>query len=261
MNKSLSGVYILIIKAPTKTYKYIGQSIQINKRISQHKTALKFNRHYSTYMQNAYNKYNNVEFKIQYCEKEFITILEQVWISIVQCEKDSVCLNQQAAERKNRAKLSEQTKAKISKALKGNPQKAKKSNHKDKDHHNYIHNIYSFTNINTLEVFVGTRKDFMHKINLHWNNCARLTDLIKNRCKVCKQWTLTSNLDIYSLDVLKQASNKTRLYIFTKENTEQFIGTVSEFSKMYSIPRWKVKTHKYILEKGIDDWRVRPLEV
>lgn len=255
--KKQPGIYILIIKAPNKIYKYVGQSIHINERLNQHKNSIKYNKHYNTYMQNAYNKYNNLEVKVNYCNKEFITVLEQTWINIIQCENNVVCLNQQAAERKTRFKLSSATKEKISKSLKSNPQKANKSHTKDKSHHNYIHTTYSFINIFNKEIFVGTRKDFMHKVNLHWNNCARLTDLIKGRTKVIRTWTLTNNLEKFSLEELQRAANKNKIYIF-KKGSEEFLGTVTEFIKTYSLK--KPCTHKHMLEKGINNWSARPLE-
>lgn len=256
--KKQPGVYILTINSPEKIYKYVGQSSTINSRINRHKSNLKYNKHYNTYMQNAYNKHFNLNIKVYYCHEELMTILEQTWINIIKCEKNTVCLNQQAANRKHRYKLSETTKAKISKALKGNPQKVNKSLVKGEKHHNYIHTIYSFTNVFTQKTFVGTRKEFMIKINLHWNNCARLTDLIKGRTKTCREWTLTKNLKKYSLEDLTRTCLRHKIYIFSK-NEQQFKGTVTEFLNTHLILK-KISTHKNLLKQGIDGWSVRPLE-
>jgi hypothetical protein len=114
--KQQPGIYSLIIKG-TVTYKYIGQSVNISTRIRQHKNSLKKNKHYNSYMQNAYNKYQNIEFKVLYYPEEVLTIMEQTWINIVQCE-NCVCLNLTSAFSKRGYCTPENVKYKISQAHK-----------------------------------------------------------------------------------------------------------------------------------------------
>lgn len=121
MSLTKPGIYILIIKSPNKTYKYVGQSINISKRVYTHKNALKKEKHYNTYLQNVFNKYcNNVkDIQIKYInyEKQYLNIMEQTWINMIQFEL-CVCLNTRPGKACRGYTLDEKHKAKISKSLK-----------------------------------------------------------------------------------------------------------------------------------------------
>lgn len=41
---------------------YVGSSVDIKRRFKEHKSSLRLNKHYSTYLQNAWNKYGEKEF-------------------------------------------------------------------------------------------------------------------------------------------------------------------------------------------------------
>jgi hypothetical protein len=81
--KQISGIYSLCINDKL----YIGSSVHINKRLIQHFSDLKCNKHCNIYLQNAYNKYKEVKVKIleesvdytgeELClrEKYYITLL------------------------------------------------------------------------------------------------------------------------------------------------------------------------------------------
>lgn len=60
--KQQSGIYCITINSK----QYIGSSINIKKRLIQHKSDLKNNKHCNPYLQNAFNKYN--EFIVEYLE-------------------------------------------------------------------------------------------------------------------------------------------------------------------------------------------------
>ena len=63
---------------------YIGQSVDIEKRWSVHKTELKNNYHYNTHLQNAWNKYGeeNFEFSVvEQCNIDQLNQKEIYWIS------------------------------------------------------------------------------------------------------------------------------------------------------------------------------------
>lgn len=65
MTKSkISGVYQ--IQNKINSHKYIGSSVNIDRRWREHKNALRKNSHHSSYLQRAWNKYgeSNFEFKI-----------------------------------------------------------------------------------------------------------------------------------------------------------------------------------------------------
>lgn len=111
--------YCGIYKIQIGKYNYIGQSQDITKRISYHQRDLVKNKHGNNYMQNVFNKYKTLEYKILFkCKKEFLTILEQV------------CINYYSKNNLNLAPagkyFTEKHKQNISNSLK-NSEKAKKS--------------------------------------------------------------------------------------------------------------------------------------
>lgn len=78
----ICGIYEIINKVNGK--KYIGQSVNVKRRLSDHKRCLRSNIHHNKYLQSAWNKYgeNNFEFNILLCcnrdeldnyETEYIT--------------------------------------------------------------------------------------------------------------------------------------------------------------------------------------------
>lgn len=109
MTKRTSGIY----KLSLGKYIYIGQSINIESRIKQHKKELKGNYHSNKKMQNVFNKYKTFEYKILFkVEKELLTILEQICMNYYPKE---LLLNIAAAEQLIRT---EEWKQSISKAHK-----------------------------------------------------------------------------------------------------------------------------------------------
>lgn len=63
--------------------KYIGQSININKRWKSHISALNNNRHYNFHLQQAWNKYGSKNFEfnvIEICDKSLLNEREVYWI-------------------------------------------------------------------------------------------------------------------------------------------------------------------------------------
>lgn len=62
---------------------YIGQSKNLKSRLDGHKSCLKYNHHSNIYLQRAYNKYGEENFKfeiIEECEEDKLTEREQYWI-------------------------------------------------------------------------------------------------------------------------------------------------------------------------------------
>lgn len=76
-----SGIYSITNIVNNK--KYIGQSININSRISAHKTHLKNNKHSNEYLQNQYNKYGIQNFLfevVEYVDIDKLDEREVYWI-------------------------------------------------------------------------------------------------------------------------------------------------------------------------------------
>ena len=75
------GIYLIRNKINNKVY--VGQSVNIKDRWSNHKRELEKGIHYNDHLQKSYNKYGkiNIEFKvIEYWEKEKLDELEVYWI-------------------------------------------------------------------------------------------------------------------------------------------------------------------------------------
>ena len=76
-----SGIYIIKNNISNKVY--IGQSVDVNRRISAHKSLLKRNKHENDYLQKSFNKdgAENFEFKlIELCDKSELDYKERYWI-------------------------------------------------------------------------------------------------------------------------------------------------------------------------------------
>lgn len=101
--------------------KYIGQSVNIERRFSQHKHLLKNGKHENEHLQRAWDKYGNDAFNfyiLQECAEEELDELEVNYINMFNSTDRDCGYNFESGGRKNK-RLSEESKAKISKANKG----------------------------------------------------------------------------------------------------------------------------------------------
>lgn len=76
-----SGIYLIINQTNGKGY--VGQSVNIKKRWSVHKTQLNHQKHVNTYLQNAWNKYGEEKFNfliLEKCDKDALNDAEIFWI-------------------------------------------------------------------------------------------------------------------------------------------------------------------------------------
>ncbi len=75
------GIYGIVNTINNKIY--IGKSVDIKHRFSEHKCDLKGHRHFNLHLQNSFNKYGEKAFEyivIETCEKEHLADKEQNWI-------------------------------------------------------------------------------------------------------------------------------------------------------------------------------------
>lgn len=76
-----SGVYKIYNSVSGKTY--IGSSENLNRRLKDHKSYLRINKHQNKHLQSAYNKYGKDAFEftiIEYCEIYKLAEREQYWL-------------------------------------------------------------------------------------------------------------------------------------------------------------------------------------
>lgn len=85
--------------------KYIGQSIDVNLRLSNHKSALRHNRHRNIHLQDAWNKYGEENFNfyiICECAEEELDDKECCYISEFNCMNPSYGYNFESGGNKNK---------------------------------------------------------------------------------------------------------------------------------------------------------------
>ena len=116
-----SGIYKIINRVNGKYY--VGSSNDIKRRWYNHKIELRKNRHKNNHLQNAWNKYNNLNFEfviIEETPKYQLLIVEQKYLDIAKTEKDkcyNLCFDAKSPMKgKNHSEIS---KLKISNSNKG----------------------------------------------------------------------------------------------------------------------------------------------
>jgi group I intron endonuclease len=81
MKEKICGIYYIKNKINNKFY--IGKSVNIIKRINEHKSYLNLNKHYNTYLQKSWNKYGEENFEtgvIEECERNDLDYKEIFYI-------------------------------------------------------------------------------------------------------------------------------------------------------------------------------------
>lgn len=117
--KNISGIYKIINKINNKVY--IGQSINIKQRLSEHKSKLRGNYHNNYHLQKAWNKYgeDNFTFEIfKICGEDLLDSKEIYWINYYNSINGDYGYNSESGGHKNKH-LSELHRQKISKSHKG----------------------------------------------------------------------------------------------------------------------------------------------
>ena len=115
-----SGVYTITCLINNKVY--VGNSKNLSKRLSTHKTKLKSNKHANEHLQNAYNKYGveNFEFEtLETCEEQFLDSCENFWCNMLDSSNRSKGYNIKPTSPTSSKGFSLETKLKISLKNKG----------------------------------------------------------------------------------------------------------------------------------------------
>lgn len=114
-----SGIYQIINLVDDK--RYVGSSINLDKREKHHFYKLKNNIHWSKKLQSAYNKYGKENFEFQiilYCDKENLIFYEQIAINIFDFRTE-LYNTRKIADRNIGVKRTDEEKEKISNAHRG----------------------------------------------------------------------------------------------------------------------------------------------
>ena len=123
-----SGIY----KITCNNKVYIGSSVNIEKRIKQHKNFLNKSIHINHHLQNAWNKYGMKNFSfevIEFCEVSVLLEREQYWMDLFKSYERDKSFNQTIkAERPLGFRHSEKDKIKMSKIKKEQIKNGLKSN-------------------------------------------------------------------------------------------------------------------------------------
>ena len=118
----MTGIYKITNILNNKVY--IGQAINIQSRIREHKELLNRNCHPNNHLQHAWNLYGDEKFifsTIEKCDEKILTQREQFWIDFYGGINSDNTYNQRDAG--SHGTHSEETKIKISERLKGVPKK------------------------------------------------------------------------------------------------------------------------------------------
>jgi group I intron endonuclease len=117
--EKICGVYAIINTINDK--RYIGQSIDIDVRWMNHKSALKHNRHSNEHLQNAWNTYGSENFIfeiLEICAADQIDSIEQKYIKLFDCMNPDYGYNHESGGHDNRI-VSDESRQKMSNKRKG----------------------------------------------------------------------------------------------------------------------------------------------
>jgi group I intron endonuclease len=94
-NNKISGIYKITCKKTGKFY--IGSSVNINKRLNEHKRILRQNKHSNKYLQNTWNRYREQNFRFEIIEIihdiSQLLIREQWWLDNTKCYDEKIGFN------------------------------------------------------------------------------------------------------------------------------------------------------------------------
>lgn len=109
------GIYSILNKINRKIY--IGSSIDIEKRIKEHKTELKGGYHKNKHLTDSYNKYGleSFEFEVlEECEEQFLHSQENFWCNMLNSYNRNYGYNIEIVTPHGSRRIAEETKVKLS---------------------------------------------------------------------------------------------------------------------------------------------------
>lgn len=117
----VSGIYLISIIRPGRLpLYYVGQTIQMNRRMVYHRKTLKAGRHDNDHLQKAYNKYGIGSLLIEIlelCSSAVIDDVEQWWLDEMHGHERVMNIAKNATSPNRGRTFGPETRAKVSKAL------------------------------------------------------------------------------------------------------------------------------------------------
>jgi hypothetical protein len=276
MNKNKyrkTGIYLLKIDK----YRYVGQSIDIIRRVSNHKNQLKNNKHGNNRMQNVFNKYNTFEYVILWeGPREFLTILEQVYINML---NKNIILNIAPAKKRIEDKKLYSPKVKTERHIKAvkkwtasmnTPEANSKSAKSRKNNINVINSrrkredqtVYIFINKRTKEKWQGLRINFASYLNVN-NASARVSEILRG--KPFRGWELSSecNFTFISPTITKgkkgidsSTADKTIYSFIHNKTNKEFVGTRYDFAEYIEVSSKQLSGLIHMRDKTYHKWKL-----
>lgn len=111
-----SGIYCILCTANGK--RYVGQSRNVQKRLSGHLSKLRHGQHHNIHLQAAFQKYGAESFEtaiLELCEEGMLDIRERTWISYLQATNHDFGFNHESGGT-TKKQSSDETRARISEA-------------------------------------------------------------------------------------------------------------------------------------------------
>jgi len=110
----ISGIYAIKNLVNGKTY--VGQTVDLNRRLYDHKRCLKKDMHHNIYLQREYNKYGFEKFEfttLEQCDVELLDEKEIYWINKLKCTNNLQGYNMEGGGNKGKFVTEETRKKKI----------------------------------------------------------------------------------------------------------------------------------------------------
>ncbi len=134
-----SGIYT--ITCTTNSKMYIGMSVNIKKRFEDHKSSLRNKTHRNQYLQRAWNKYGESNFRFEILEEweePYLLTMEHYWITLLNSRDPLYGYNIDPTSPFGRTRLSEETKRKIGDSNRGKIRSKEALENQSRAHLGYV---------------------------------------------------------------------------------------------------------------------------
>jgi group I intron endonuclease len=225
----MQGIYKIINELNGKYY--VGSSKKLHKRWLEHKRHLRNKRHGNKHLQGAWDIYDQTNFRFEVLEElpdaDYPELLkrEQIYLDIARDDPKAYNMKFTAVG-----------------GWDWSDDKLKNSLPRGNRHKDYRHEIYEFENIETGEIFSGTRCDFYTKYGFMKHHVRELALRKRQRVKnwKMKDVTILTHSEIARQNYKNEFSDEIYNFIHTKTK-ETFSGNFFDFLCKYKLRKYKMK--------------------